>query len=290
MLVSTEAGKRPARPSGSSIPGPRPARHADAADLLGVLRLVGELRARTTAVGRGGRLRACARRATRRPSPRRGAASACCLRDTAHLEPNLSAAEDSPGIGGDRRALQSASECSTGRPARDHSLHEPGYSRTGPESGELGGEHDRAGGHARAAVRDHGLAAGAAPRAAVRSSPGSRKRPPGASSAEGSVHGSRDVAGHRVDRLGLAAVALRRARVEQAAAPWPPASSASAVSPVPRAAPRSRRARPAARPASSGPPASRQAPRPPSSTAAFSWPKWRSSHQSRAAPPSPASS
>ena len=273
MLVSTDAGKRRLRPSGSSIPGPRPARDPDAPDLLGVLAPCRRAWRAGHAGGRGVGLAEPS--ASDETSVAARAAlmtlvAACCPPwYWLTLEPNLiRPAEDSPGIGGDRRALQSAAERSTGRPAPRPLAPRARVEPHRPESGQLGGEHDRAGGDARAAVRDD-VRPGAAPAlsSAGRSSRGVEEAAAGRELGGGHVHGSRDVAGHRVDRLGLAAVALRRARVEQHAAPRRRPRRHPRCRPSRGRAPRSRRARrsprrPAQRPArlAPGAPGRRRAP------------------------------
>ena len=99
------------------------------------------------------------------------------------------------------------------------------------DSGGLrGGDHDR-GGDARAAVGDGVRARRSRPPRSSRSRSvaGSSKRPPRRELRERHVARAGDVAGHRVDRLDLAAVALGRAGVEQGEGVAPRSRSSAIV-------------------------------------------------------------
>ena len=103
--------------------------------------------------------------------------------------------------------------------------------------------------------------------------------------AEEALRGAGNVAGHRVQRLDLAAKAFGGAGVEQAHLAEPGQQRVgcrSSAWPARRQG-RARAAAAADTSVSSAPPAASQAARPPSSTATASWPSQRNSHQARAA-------
>ena len=197
-------------------------------------------------------------------SPARG-------RDAARMRPRPHLRR--PGAGGPpaarrRRTSGPATQAPGGhRPLGSviHSLQEPGYSAARGRPPPAPAPVSR--GHARAAVgADADRAGDAGGREASRSSAG-RKRPSGAGAPSSAGCVRRDVAGHRVDRLGCA---RKRSRA-RASSRMPSHASAAAPSAsrsgMPPGARRNRRwglAAPA--PAASAPPAATQAARPPSRT------------------------
>ena len=175
---------------------------------------------------------------------------------------------------------------------RVHGIGDPARPRRGEQcrtrpSGQLQGEHFVGCGHTAAAVgRDRSVLGHAERQEPTAERTRVEEAPVDAEVASGRrVHRTRDVSGHRIDGLDIAAVALGRPGIEQDAAPPAAMSSADTVgiAPAPTATGPVPATGGSGSPVAIAPPSAVHAANPPSSTCTRVWPIHRRSHHSRAA-------